>query len=118
MRHRKKKVTLDRPSGQRKALLKNLVKSFVVHGKIRTTEAKAKATRSIVERLITIGKVPTLASRRLLIQRTGSAAVAEKIIKSISPRCKDRKGGYTRTVKLGARHGDGAHEVLLTLVDV
>lgn len=116
MRHRKKNKVLDRGTSHRKALVKNLCRAFFEHEKIKTTETKAKVVKASVERLITIGKNNSLTSRRLLIKELGSNDIASKILKEISPRYKDRKGGYTKIIKLGGRQGDGAPIVQLILV--
>lgn len=116
MRHRKKTVTLDRKRGPRRALLKTLMRSLLFESRILTTDAKAKAVQSSVERLITKAKSQSLAARRLLIQRTGSAAVADHLLKTVAPKYLDRKGGYTRIIHKGARKGDGGNEVLIELV--
>ncbi|MDD5039833.1 MAG: 50S ribosomal protein L17 [Patescibacteria group bacterium] len=115
MRHQKRKKTLDRGSNHRSALLKNAASSFFLHGKIKTTQAKANFYKSYIENCITIGRTDTLHSRRELIKKTGSRAIAQKILKVICPVFKDRKGGYTRIIKLGFRKGDGSAEVLLML---
>ncbi len=117
MRHRKAKVTLDRKAGPRRALLRHLAVSLVTHGRIRTTAAKARAVRPVVERAITVGKRGDLAARRRLISTLGSPAAAERILSSWSKKFKERPGGYTRTVKLGRRAGDAALVVLLEFVD-
>ncbi|MCX6785578.1 MAG: 50S ribosomal protein L17 [Candidatus Komeilibacteria bacterium] len=116
MRHRKKKVTLDRKKAPRKALLGNLICQVVLYEKIKTTEAKAKAVKPMVERLITRGKVNTLANRRVVMSRLPIKSAAKKIFEVLSPRYLERPGGYLRIIKLGARQGDGAKIVLLEFV--
>lgn len=115
MRHRKSTITLSRPPHARKALVKNLLTSFALHGKIKTTEAKAKAIRPEAERLITVAKRGTLASRRYLLQSVDTENAVKAMIDTIAPKMKDRNGGYTRIVKLGPRKGDGAEMVQLEL---
>ncbi len=116
MRHRKNKVTLDRKSGPRKALLKVAATQLFTHEKIVTTEAKAKALRSYAERLITRGKKNDLAARRALLRVISSENIVKKILEDISPRYMTRPGGYTRIVKLPARVGDGARRARIELV--
>lgn len=116
MRHRKKKVTLDRKKGPRTALLKNLTTQFFLYEKIKTTDAKARALRPIVERIISKGRVNTLATRRELMKCVTVSQVVTKILEDISPRYLNRQGGYTRLVKLGQRQGDGAQVTQIELV--
>ncbi|MFA6105078.1 MAG: 50S ribosomal protein L17 [Patescibacteria group bacterium] len=116
MRHQKRKVTLDRKTGPRQALLKGLAESLILYEKINTTKAKAKATRSVVERLITKAKTNSLAARRDLQSRLYTKNTVKKLIEDLGPRYADRKGGYTRIVMLKNRVGDGAEEVLIELV--
>ncbi len=94
MRHGNNNRKFGRMKGQRTALLKSLARSLVLKGKIQTTEAKAKEIRPLVEKLVTRGKSNTLANRRLLIAELGSAAVAQKLIKTAEGYM-ERKGGYT-----------------------
>lgn len=116
MRHQKKKVTLDRKAGPRAALLKNLATSVILYEKIRTTKAKAKAVQPIVEKMITLGKMQTLAARRQLLSFFPIENPVKKIIEDLSKRFVRRAGGYTRIIKLGNRQGDGAEMVQLELV--
>ncbi len=116
MRHRSKKTILGRGYSSRKALFKSLLKSFFEHEQIRTTQAKAKAIKPLVERLITTGRNGTLSNRRKILASIGSPKLAQKIISEISPRYKDIKGGYTRIIKIGNRKGDNAPEVFLSLI--
>ncbi|HEY4479104.1 MAG TPA: 50S ribosomal protein L17 [Candidatus Paceibacterota bacterium] len=108
MRHHKKNRVLGREAGLRKALLRSLASSLILHGKIETTEAKAKELRPFIEKLITKGKNDTLSSRRLLIARLGSVRLVSKVISDISTKHKTRQGGYTRITKMGRRASDGA----------
>ncbi|MFC1687725.1 50S ribosomal protein L17 [Patescibacteria group bacterium] len=108
MRHRKKRTILSRKRNSRDALLKGLVRSLILKGHITTTQARAKAIRPIIERFITLAKKPSLHHRRLLIQRSGSRQIAEKLLSDIANRYKDRKGGYVRILLLGPRKGDSA----------
>lgn len=116
MRHRKTVKKLNRPAASRDAMLRNLATSIVLHEKVRTTEAKAKAVRSVVERAITAGKKPTLASRRRLLSVFYTDHPVRKIFEVLGPRYAERKGGYTRIVKLGSRQTDGADIVRIELV--
>jgi large subunit ribosomal protein L17 len=116
MRHRKKGKILDRKVGPRKALLRNLAVSLILYEKIQTTGAKAKTLRPIVEKLITKGKTNTLVARRNLLKYLYKESAVKKIIEDIGPRYKDRKGGYTRILKLGRRAGDAAEIVQIELV--
>lgn len=116
MRHRSKKVTLDRKTGARRALLKNLVFQLVIHEKLTTTEAKAKALRPPVERLITRGKQNTLAARRALLRVLPTEAAVNKILEELSPRYLSRPGGYTRITKKAPRQGDGARMAVIEFV--
>lgn len=108
MRHRSKKVTLDRKAGPRKALMKNLATQLILYEKISTTEAKAKALRPYVERLITKGKKNTLAARRALLRVLPVENAVKKVLEELGPRYATRPGGYTRITKLGVRLGDAA----------
>ena len=116
MKHQIKRRQLGRKSGPRKALLKNLAKSLILHEKIETTEAKAKELRPFIEKIITRGKKDDLHSRRVLISKIGSSILVEKVIKEISPKHKDRKGGYTRIIKTGFRSGDAAKMAIIEFV--
>ena len=116
MRHRKKGVILDRKIGPRRALLKNLAASLVVYEKIKTTEAKAKAIRPYVERLVTRAKNPTLANRRLLLKVLPTEGPVKKLIEVLGPRYQDCQGGYLRITKLGTRAGDRAKVAIIEFV--
>lgn len=116
MRHLKKKITLGRVKGPRKALLRSLVESFILHGSIRTTRAKARALRTKVEPLITRAKRGTLADRRHAISFLYTDKAVKKLFDEIAPKYKDRKGGYTRIIKLTSRVNDGAEMARIELV--
>lgn len=116
MRHRVKGKKLSRDSAKRKALLRNLVTSFLEKERIRTTLAKAKATRPIAEKMITLAKKNSLHSRRLAFRFIYKRDVVKKLFDEIGPRFSERPGGYTRIVKIGPRAGDGAEMALLELV--
>ena len=96
--------------------MRGLALSLVTHERIITTAARAKATRAMVERLITTGKANDLHHRRLLLKSLPNAKAVEKIINKISPRYKDRNGGYTRMIKMDRRQGDGAEQVLVEFI--
>jgi large subunit ribosomal protein L17 len=108
MRHHEKFKTLGRERGQRRSLVKSLLRSLVLHEGITTTEVKAKELRKYVEPLVTKANLGTIASRRLVISRIGDEKAAKKLIEKIAPQYKGRAGGYTRVVKLPIRKSDGA----------
>lgn len=112
---RKKGKKLKREEGPRKALMRSLAEALALRGKIKTTEAKARALRPFVERLVTHARNGNVASRRLLISRLGTAARAGALVK-ISAKYKDRAGGYTRIVKLPPRKSDGAKMAYIEFV--
>ncbi len=116
MRHRKKGKTLDRKLDPRRALYKGLALSLILYGSIETTEAKAKAIRPFIERLVTHGKKQTLAARRLLVARLSSEIGAKKLYTEIAPRYATRAGGYTRITKTGFRVGDGGKKARIEFV--
>ena len=116
MRHQNKKKTLDRKAAGRRSLLANLAESLIIYEKIKTTKAKAKATRSLVERLITKAKPNDLAARRLLKRVLYTKNAVDKTMEVLGPRYLDRKGGYTRITLLGVRKGDAGEEAMVELV--
>ncbi|MFH1838434.1 MAG: 50S ribosomal protein L17 [Candidatus Kuenenbacteria bacterium] len=116
MRHRKKGKILDRKIGPRIALLKNLADSLIIHEKIKTTEAKAKVLRGVVEKLITIGKENNLTTYRRLLAYLPTKISAKKILEKLSPKYKEVKGGYTRIIKLGQRKGDASEMAQIEFV--
>ncbi len=116
MRHRKQGKVLDRKVGPRRALLKNLAASVVLYEKVKTTEAKAKAVRPYVERLVTVAKRPTLANRRRLLRKLPSEGSVKKLLEVLGPRYALRPGGYTRITKLTSRLGDRAAMALIEFV--
>ena len=117
MRHQKAGRKLGRDSAHRKALYSNLTCSLIEHGRIRTTEAKAKEVRPIAEKMITLGKRGDLHARRLAMAELRSNDVVHKLFSDVAPRFAERNGGYTRVIKLGPRQGDAASMALLELVD-
>ncbi len=118
MRKRIKTKKLSRTTNQRKALFRNLIVALVEHGEIKTTKAKAKAVRSLIEKLITKGKKGTLHSRRLIQRVVVKRQVANKIVDELAKRYAKRQGGYTKMVSLGNRRGDDAPIVKLSLLPV
>ena len=115
MRKRKLGRKLSRKKDQRKALLKGLASTLILNEKIRTTEAKAKEVRPLVEKFITQAQKRDLSSRRLLA-RFFSPKIVTKLFKEIGPRYRERKGGYTRIIKLGPRKTDGARMAIIELI--
>ena len=107
---------LNLPTDQRMALLRNLVTSLLENGKIETTETRAKETRSLAEKMITLGKTNTLHSRRQALAFITKEDVVTKLFAEIAPKYADRNGGYTRIIKIGPRQGDNAEVVFLELV--
>jgi large subunit ribosomal protein L17 len=117
MRHQRSGRKLGRDSAHRRALYANLAASLIEHGRIKTTEAKAKAVRPIAEKMITLGRRGDLAARRQALAYLRSQDVVHKLFADVAPRFADRNGGYSRIVKLGPRPGDGAEMAYLELVD-
>jgi large subunit ribosomal protein L17 len=117
MRHRRAGKKLGRDSAHRKALYANLAGALIEHGRIKTTEAKAKAVKPFAEQMITLGKRGDLHARRLALAELRSQDVVHQLFAEVAPRFADRPGGYTRIVKLGPRFGDAADMVYLELVD-
>ncbi len=115
MKKLKKGRKLSRKRDQRNALKRSLLRSLFLNGKIKTTEAKAKEIRPLAEKMITKAKKSDLNSRRYL-KKYFSKDLVSKIIKEIAPKYKDRKGGYTRILKLGPRKSDGAKMAFIELV--
>jgi large subunit ribosomal protein L17 len=107
MRHHNNIKKFGRVRKVRSGLMKSLALSLVLNGKIKTTDVKARAIRPIVEKMVTTGKANTITSKRLLVSRVGSLG-ANKIMKDISPKYAERKGGYLRITKLPARKSDGS----------
>lgn len=117
---------LGRTSDQRKAMLRDLATSLIVSERIETTEARAKELRSVIEKLITLGKKGDLASRRqaaktlrnveILNEDETTQTALQKLFGEIAERYEERQGGYTRILKVAPRHGDGALKVIIELV--
>ena len=117
MRHRNGLRKLNRTSSHRLAMFRNMAVSLLRHEAIKTTLPKAKELRMIVEPLITLGKTPTLANRRLAFDRLRDREIVGKLFAEIGPRYATRPGGYTRTLKMGFRQGDNAPMAFIELVD-
>jgi large subunit ribosomal protein L17 len=117
MRHRRRVKHFSRKSGPRKALVRGLVDALVEHGRISTTLEKAKEIKRHVEKAITLGKKGTLNSKRLLVSRYPNEETAHIIWSDLASRFKERKGGYTRVIKIGTRPGDAAEMAFLEFVD-
>jgi large subunit ribosomal protein L17 len=117
MRHRKKTVKLGRTSAHRNELLANLVCALIDNKRIKTTLPKAKAARSLAEKMVTLGKKGTLAARRNAISTLKQTDSVKELFESVAPTFADRAGGYTRIVKLGRRISDSSEMVLLEWVD-
>jgi large subunit ribosomal protein L17 len=116
MRHQVKKGKLGRNTAHRRAVLRNLVTSFLERERMRTTLAKARAARPIAEKMITLAKRGTLHARRQALAYMAKEAVVQRLFTELGPRFAERPGGYTRIVKLDKRMGDGASMAMLELV--
>lgn len=116
MRHRKKGKILDRKKEPREMMLRNLASSVLIYEKVKTTEAKAKAVKPLVEKIITLAKRGDLASIKKMISILPQKMAVKKATEVLGKKYKDRKGGYTRIIKIGSRQGDGAKVVQLELV--
>lgn len=122
MRHRVEGRKLGRPADQRKAILKNLVKSLILHERIKTTTARAKEARRLTERVITYGKraqdqTGSVHQQRMAFRILGDHNLVKKVFDELVPRYLGRNGGYTRILQAGFRKGDCAPMALLELVD-
>jgi large subunit ribosomal protein L17 len=117
VRHQRAGKKLGRDSAHRKALYSNLAGALIEHGRIKTTEAKAKAVRPIAEKMITLGRRGDIHARRQALAYLRSQDVVHKLFSDVAPRFADRPGGYSRIVKLGPRQGDAAPMAYLELVD-
>jgi len=116
MRHHNKNKKFGRDKNQRKALLRSLAASLIRDTKITTTEAKAKALRPYVEKLVTQAKKANLSDRRLLISKINSEVASKKLVEALSVKYSDRNGGYTRIIKLQPRLSDGAKMAVIEFV--
>jgi len=116
MRHRNEGRKLSRNTSHRRALLRNLVTSLLEHGRVITTLPKAKEVRPLAEKMITLGKRDNLAARRMVHSYLLKDATAKKVFDTIAPKFADRKGGYSRIIRLGNRKGDGADIAIIELL--
>ena len=116
MRHLKRTAKLGRTSEHRNAMLANLVCSLITHKRVTTTLAKAKAARSVAEKMVSLGKKGTVHHRRLAVARLHQEDAAKILFKEIAPAFKDRNGGYTRIIKMNQRNGDAAQRAILEWV--
>jgi large subunit ribosomal protein L17 len=116
MRHLNSGRKLSRNTSHRRALLRNLVTSFLEHGRLVTTLPKAKEIRPLAEKMITLGKRDTLHARRQVQAYLLKEAIAAKVFKTIAPKFAGRNGGYSRIIKLGNRKGDGADVAIIELL--
>ncbi len=117
MRHRKRVSKLGRKSFHRKAMMNNMATSFLKHEQIKTTKEKAKALRSFVEKIITRAGENTVHNKRIVAKKIKDRDILAKLFDVIGPRYKERKGGYTRTYKLGTRKGDATEMAIIELVE-
>ena len=116
MRHRNEGRKLSRNTSHRRALLRNLVTALLEHGRLMTTLPKAKEVRPLAERMITLGKRDNLQARRMVHSYLLKDETARKVFTTIAPKFADRKGGYSRIIKLGNRKGDGADLAIIELL--
>ncbi len=117
MRHRKARTRLGIRTPHRQAMLRNMVTSLMEHETITTTDARAKAVRSLADKMITLGKRGDLHARRQALRVIRSKEVARRLFEEIAPRFANRDGGYTRVIKKGPRPGDNAPMSIVELVD-
>ena len=118
MRHLKRTAKLGRTSEHRNAMLANLVCSLIKHKRVTTTVAKAKAARSVAEKMVTLGKSGTIHHRRLAVARLHQEDAVRILFNEIAPTQKERNGGYTRIIRLSQRQGDAAELAILEWVDI
>jgi len=118
MRHLKRTAKLGRTGEHRNAMLANLVCSLIEHKRVTTTLAKAKAARSVAEKMVTLGKHGSIHDRRLAVARLHQEEAVKILFNEIAPTQKERRGGYTRIVRLGQRQGDAGQKAILEWVDM
>lgn len=117
MRHLKKGKKFNRKTGQRRAFMRSIARELILTGRIETTEARAKAIKPVVEKMLTLAKTSTLARRRLLLSRLHSKAAVQKLFEDLAPRYKERNGGYLRIVKAARwRKRDGVKVAIIEFV--
>ena len=116
MRHRHGLRKLNRTSAHRLAMLRNMMNSLLRHEAIKTTLPKAKELRRVIEPMITLGKEPTVANKRLAFARLRDREMVTKLFDEIGPRFANRNGGYTRVTRIGPRKGDAAEMAVIELV--
>ena len=117
MRHRKHNGSLGLPTAHRRALLANLATALLTHGRIETTQAKARAVRPYVEKLISLGKAGDLHSRRQALAKLCHRPIVDRLFHDVAPVFAERPGGYTRMIKTRFRAGDAAPMAIVELVD-
>ena len=117
MRHRKKVAKLGREAPHRKAMLRNLATDLLRHERVTTTLVKAKAVRSLAERMVTLGKRDTLHARRHAARVIRDKDVLSKVFNDLAPRYAERPGGYTRIMRLDTRAGDRAQMAIIEMVE-
>ncbi len=117
MRHNKDDKRFSRNTGHLRSMMSNLTRDLLIHERIKTTTPKAKELRRSAEKMITLGKLGTLSARRRAMAFLHDKALVTKLFTELGPRYKERKGGYTRSIKAGVRHGDCAPVSLIELVD-
>ncbi len=117
MRHKKSGKKLGRPTAHRIAMLRNMTVSLIEHGRIETTVTRAKALKTFVEPLITLGKKGDLASRRLALKRLPNKSAVHQLFDVVAPKFAERPGGYTRVIKTGVRRGDNAQMAIIEFVE-
>jgi len=116
MKHHKAIRKFGRTKDVRNALIRSLARSLIIKGKIKTTEAKAKELRPFIEKLVTRGRDGGVISRRIINSRLGAPSATKKLVDEISPRYKNRNGGYTRIIKLVPRSGDASKMAIIEFV--
>jgi len=118
MRHLKRTAKLGRTGVHRNAMLANMVCSLIIHKRIITSLAKAKAARSVAEKMVTLGKSGTIHHRRLAVSRLHQEDAVKILFDEIAPSQKDRRGGYTRIIRMNQRQGDASQKAILEWVDI
>lgn len=118
MRHGNYKFRIGTGPAHRKSLVRNLAAELIDHGKIKTTHAKCKAAQGYVEKLVTLAKVDSVANRRLALKKLNNKKAVTTLFTTVAPKFKERKGGYTRVLKMAdARHGDSAPMSIIAFVE-